>query len=580
MFLPLFTLAFPILASALEPLVIRESRFEPQVQQPDTVTREDWEYGGERAELSLQKIPGISFSSSGGGGQTRSVFLRGARAEDTLVLLDGTPLNDPLSPSRAFDFSQVPSSDIERVEILKGPQGVLYGSDAMGGVVEFVSREPSDETHAKLEAGSYESVRIRASRLGMHGGYESAKGFSSADERQGNAERDAHKSWNLGGSKTFSWSEQSLLRVFAQYQNSTTDTDKNGGVGGDSLGTFTQNSQLVFRLENEKVLENLWLWKTNGSLFYRNRDDNTSGPSSFESRLIRLGSTLRRNFSEHTPTLGLELQDEMGKATEVQGRKNDQAAAIYLHNNWERGRWQASGGLRSDYAERFFYTWNLGLGYWIQPQIIRWKTNAGNGFKNPSLYQKYSTYGNAMLRPSRLLGLDSGFEFHLSDWRAEIAYYETRGRNLIDFDLVSSKYKNLGQTLTRGLELLLAKNQGRWQGSQSVTTIYAKNKISGAKLTRRPSYVLVTELSYQEKELWHASLSGRYVGRRLDVHPTTFTNQDMPGFFVANLSGSYSWAKNWKLQGRVENLLNRHYQETSGYGTPERSFYLGVETVL
>ena len=580
MILAIVNLVFPLLALAVEPLVIQESSFSPQVKKPDTVTGEDWERGGERAEQSLQRIPGISFSSSGGAGQTRSVFLRGARAEDTLVLLDGVPLNDPLSPSRAFDFSQVPSSDIERVEILKGPQGVLYGSDAMGGVVEFLSREPSDETHAKLEAGSYESFRLRASRLGMRGGYESSKGFSSADKRQGNAERDGYKSWNLGGSKIFSWNDQSLLRVFAQYQNSTTDTDKNGGVGGDSLGTFTQNSQLVFRLENEKVLENLWLWKTTGSLFYRNREDNTSGPSIFESRLIRIGSNLRRSIAEHTPTLGLELQDEMGKATEVQGRKNNQAAGIYLHDLWERNRFQASGGIRSDYADRLFHTWNAGLGYWIVPKIFRWKANGGNGFKSPSLYQKYSSYGNSSLRPSRLLGIDSGLEYVQEDWRTEISYYETRGKNLIDFDLASSKYKNIRHTLTRGIEVFLAKTQGRWQGSQSFTTIYAKNRISGAKLTRRPSYIIVSELSYQEKDLWQASLSGRYVGKRLDVHPTTFTDQDLPGFFVAGLNGSYSWAKNWKLQGRVDNLLNRHYQETSGYGTPERSFYLGLETVL
>ncbi|RYZ97232.1 MAG: TonB-dependent receptor, partial [Proteobacteria bacterium] len=208
---------------------------------------EDWEAGGERIENVLPAIPGVAFSAAGGPGQTRSLFLRGAKAEHTLVLIDGMPVNDPLSPARGFDFGQIPVGDIEAIEVLKGPQSVLYGGDALGGVIKIFTRQADARPRLFFEAGSFATLRLRASAKGLAAGFTRSRGFSSADQRQGNFEPDGHLAGNISLNQAYPLGPRRTLRATAFYNYAKTDTDRAGGPGGDSFGTFTKNSQAAAR---------------------------------------------------------------------------------------------------------------------------------------------------------------------------------------------------------------------------------------------------------------------------------------------------------------------------------------------
>lgn len=569
-------LLFPILSLA-EPSILVTAN---EDNESAYVSGAQWNGAGEKAETALRQS-GISFATHGGPGQTRSVFLRGARAEDTLVLLDGIPLNDPLSPSRSFDFSQVPTGDIERIEILKGPQSVLYGSDAMGGVVQFFTRRDPGRPRLRAEGGSYGSYRARASHLGFHAGYERSAGFSAADEREGNTERDAHEAWNLGGQKVTALGENTNLRLQGIFHRSKTDTDRTGGRGGDSAGTFTRNEQLLFRAEATHV-ENGYQWVTAGSLFSRDRDDNTMAPAYYRSRLWKTETNVSRSFGAHTPTLGAEYYEEAGRSSEIQGRRKFRAGAAFLHDRFSSGRWEAALGGRLDFHSEHPTAANFGLGagYWLSPNTLQARAHLGSGFKAPTLYQTYSSYGSPSLSPSRSIGGDIGLLWRGGPWEAELGYYANRFRQLIDFDVVRSRYFNIGRAQTHGMEASITRELGSFRLKNSLTTTHAVDKITGLKLLRRPAINNSLELIYDRAGRRGATLFLRYVGKREDIHPVLYTRQMMPAFFTANLDLYYRLSSAWKITARGENLLDRHYQETSGFGTAGRSGYLGVEAEL
>jgi vitamin B12 transporter len=547
----------------------------------ERVSGEQWERRGSRVESVLQTVPGLSFSAAGGPGQTRSVFMRGARGEDTLVLIDGIPVNDPLSPSRAFDFSQIPTAEIESIEVLKGPQSVLYGSDAMGGVVQIFTRGDGP-LRARLERGSYVTVRDRISYRGFHAGLESTEGFSAADKADGNTEKDAHRAWNVGGKREFALSDNTVLKVQGLYHRARTETDSHGGRGGDSTGTLTRNSQLIFRSEAFHVSEGGYEWTTAASHFTRNRDDNTFAPAYYRSRLWKAETNVRRRFGSHIPTLGAELFEEGGRTSEFAGRHKFHGGAAFVQDQFVSGRWQAVAGARMDFHSEHprATTYRGGLGFWLIPDVLRIKSSAGTGFKAPSLYQTHSQFGSRALSPSRIVGGDAGLDFSYGPWAAEIAHYRNRFREMIDFNPATSRYFNLGRAETRGWEFALARSMGLFTLRNVFTTIHAVDRRAGDKLLRRPSTSGASELSYRKGDFVGGALRLRYVGRRVDIHPVLYGRQNMPAFMTVDADFFHRLSKDWKLVARGENLLDRHYQETSGFGTPGLSGYLGVEAEL
>lgn len=542
---------------------------------------EDWDRYGGQAENGLSAVPGLSFSSGGGPGQTRSVFLRGARAEDTLVLVDGIPLNDPLSPSRSFDFSQFPTSDIERIEVLKGPQSVLYGSDAMGGVVQIFTKSRLSSS-ARLEGGSYGTIRARATHLGFHAGFERSDGISAADSENGNTERDGHKSWNLGGAREFSLGDRAKIRLQGLFHRNRTDTDRNGGAGGDSVGTYTRNSQLLFKADTLRISLDGVEWALGTSLLDRDRSDNTVSPAFYRARLWKAETSLKKKIGNHIPTAGGEYSEEAGRSSEIQGRRRFRGGAAYLQEQYLAGRWQFVGGGRLDYHSEHGRSLNYraGIGFWVVPSELRVKASIGSGYKAPSLYQTYSIYGTPGLRPSQILGGDAGMEYSSGDWSAEATYFQNRFRDLIDFDSARSRYFNIGRAQTSGLELGLGRAFGPLSLKGTFTSLRSEDRATGQKLLRRPTSSGSAELSYQAKQKTGAALNMRYVGHRIDIHPSLFSRQNMPSFFLFGASAHHQLSSRFKLVARAENLLNRKYQETSGFGTPGLSGYLGIEAEL
>ena len=580
MFLSALVFLLSSLTAKADTILVTATRSEtPTADLPystGVVEGESWEARGEAVEKALANIPGLAITAAGGPGQTRTVLIRGAKAEHTLVLIDGMPVNDPLSPSRSFDFSRIPVSEIERIEVIKGPQSVLYGSDAMGGVIHIITKKGARPPRLKLESGSYRTGKAKLSYLGFHADIEQSRGFSAADRYEENQEKDGYRAWRLGGKKEFPLGETASLQVQADYQESKVDTDSNGGRRSDSYHTATEGRQMLFRTDA------LWMalpdfdWNNSLSLSTHERDDNTAGISFFKAYQWKAESVGRKTLGARKSVIGLEAGQEAGRSNEITKLRRVQTGALYQFVYRLHGTLGARLDARSE--QRLAPTMRAGAGYWILPNLLRVKSSVGTGFKAPSLYQTYSRYGREDLRPEKSLGADFGFELRSEDWDSEITGYSNRFREMIDFDSLTSRYYNLKAALTYGVEWTLARKFTSLTLRNSLTTLHSEDRATGLKLYRRPVVTDTIEAEYRAAgDRLGASSRLRYVGRRDDVHPTLFTRQSMPAFATIDADFFYRLGPQYKLTARADNLAGRRYQEISGYGVPGRSGYLGVE---
>jgi len=577
-------LLIPLLAFADDKIVVTATRSGTHASElpfsVKTIEGSSWEASGGTAETALARVPGLSVSSNGGPGQTRSLRIRGANAEHTLVLIDGVPASDPLSPSRSFDFGQLPVSEIERVEIIKGPQSVLYGSDAMGGVVQIFTRQHG--SRARAEAGSYGTASASLSHLGFRASYLQSNGFSAADAREGNSEPDGLRRWQLGGTKDFAVNDSFLMRLSAQYSDSRVDTDRNGGPGGDSRGTFSRNGILLLRQENLVQLPDEAEWLLAGSLASHDRDDNTNGSDFYRGERWKAESLLSKPFGAHRLTAGLEYGEEAGRSSQITGRRRFRQGALLLQDQAQWERLQATAGLRLDLHSEHekAHTARLGLAYWLAPELWRVKASLGTGFKAPSLYQTYSAFGSTQLRPERSLGAELGLELTEEDWLSELTLFRNRFRDLIDFDLVANRYFNLKEAEAFGAEWELERRFGFLSLGNSVTWMRSYDPSTGKLLPRRPALSDTLSLRFRKGDFVSAGLLLRYVGERRDTHPVLSTPQTMPAYLTLGLDFSHHLAEGFRFVGRGENLLDRRYQDASGFGTPGLSLYGGIEAEL
>jgi len=584
-----FFLYFPEFAFADDKVVVTATRSEMSRDDlpfsVSSVKGEAWDSRGGNAESALSSVPGLSFTVSGGPGQTRSLLIRGAKAEHTLVLIDGIPVNDPLSPSRAFDFGQIPVDEIERIEVIKGPQSVLYGSDAIGGVVHIITKKNS-ATRLRLEGGSYGTMKARAAMLGFHAGYEKSSGFSAADVRDGNTEADGFEAWNLGGKKEFALGDAALLRLNGTFKETRTDTDRSGGRGGDSRNTSTRNGLFLFRGDWIYFIPDTGVeWNLGGSYSGHSRNDNTNTPVGdyYKADLVKVENIFRRDFGPHGLTLGIEAGSERGRSSQTSGgTRKFNGIAFYLQDQVAFGRFQTNAGARLDLHSEHesAQTYRLGIGYSMVPELLRLKGSIGTGFKAPSLYQTYSIFGSPNLRPERSVGGDFGFELTGEDWSTEVTGFLNRYRDQIDFNSVTSRFFNQSSAESYGLEWGSEKSLGFFRLSNALTWLRAFDRNSRLPLLRRPLLSDTLTFGFRKGDFVGANLHARYVGTRTDVHPTTFTRQPMPAFLTLGFDMFHSIGGGLRVVARGENLLDRRYQETSGFGVPALSGYVGVEAEL
>ncbi|RYZ93613.1 MAG: TonB-dependent receptor [Proteobacteria bacterium] len=555
-------------------------------------------------EELLRDVPGLDVVRSGSVGQTTSIFVRGARSEDTLVLIDGIEVNDPLSPSRGYDFANLAADNIERIEIFRGPQGVRFGANALGGAINVITKKglKSFEPSARLEAGSYKTVRGSLSTLGTSGNFDYSlgvghlrtEGFSAADRRQGAIEKDGVDLTTVSSAVGLQISEAARADLTARLITNDVNLDRSGGPDGDDPNYTSKFRQiLVGGSSHIDVLRgNLKL----GYFFTDLRRESENAPdfdNVDESSDRFSGSSHKAEIAyDHAISalqkIGILLQSKSesgestgiysGFASDFNKQKQDVVGAA-LSYAFDNDVVFADLGYRIDHQSRFgaVTTYRAAIGTRIAETDSTLRVAYGTGFKAPSLYQTYSSFGSTELESEEAEAFELSWLQKLKAFNFEFTAFKNDYTSLIDFNSTTLQYQNIARARTSGLEASLdAALFENFRLSGSYKYLDAKDLSSDLSLLRRArhAWTLTAESQVMQATV---RVDYRFRGKRSDIDPVSFARTSLPSFGIFDVIATYPLGAKWAVRARVENLFDLKYQEVAGYGTPGVSAYIGAD---
>lgn len=607
----------------LEDLVVTATRSDMSLEEVGSsvtvITADDLERQQKRLVLdALREVPGLDVIRNGGPGGATMVAIRGAKAEQTLVLIDGSRVNDPSTIGNSFDFANLTTDNIERIEILRGPQSTLYGSDAIGGVINIITRRGEGRLQGtvSIEGGSFATVREQAT---ISGGLEKLDyslglsrldtgGISSAGKNYGNREDDGYHATAFSSRLGLKPSDIFDVDCTVRYLDTRADMDNGGGVGQDDPNSIAASEQLFMSararlsLFDDRWRQKLELAIVNLDRTYRNDVDADHPFDLSRATYHGEGVTLDwQNTLQLHPTttliFGVERRDEEANSTyysesiwgpysSIFPKQSARNTGVYIQdqlNLWDS--WFTTVGARLDDHSGFGskVTWRVTTSYLFRNTDTRIRGSYGTGFKAPSLYQLYEpTYGNSELNPEKSSGWDAGIEQALFAGRLELGatWFANDFKDLIDFDSSAYTYKNISRAESSGVELsATVRPTDSLTLRAGYTWMETKDKSTGEKLLRKPKNKISFDANYRIAAKGNVNLGILYVGKRDDYDYSTWPAErvELGGYLLVNMAASYDVTRWLQLFARVDNLLDRDYEEVKGYGTAGIGAYGGVK---
>ena len=584
------------------------------------VGREEIERRQYRSVIELlQGIRGLHVTQSGGRGKQASVFSRGTNSNQTLFLINGIRVSDPSTPSGTFQFEHLNLEDIERIEVVRGPQSVLYGSDAIGAVINIITRRGGKGIVASgtAEGGSFSTVEAKMVLDGSYKWIDFNFGYSRLDtagisilpKRLNGFEKDG--TWNTNfsgriGVRAAKWLD---LDFYGKLVRAKTEIDP----FVDDLNAITKTRQnfaraaATFKMFEDR-LSTVIAFSYAG--FVRNSinppDANNPGTNTISNFL---GDRKRIEFQsdfkllpDNTVTIGGNIEWERAKSggsaffafSRTQVNK-----AIFVQDQFAiSDRLFGTVGLRIDQLEAFgtAVTWRVAPAYVIKETGTTIKGSYGTGFKAPTLEQRFgfnpgfpgfgvpAFNGNPNLEPETSRGWDFGFEQKLFKDKLSFgaSYFRNDIKNLITANAGFTTNINIGRVRTHGIETFVkAEILENLHLSINYTYLRAEDRVSGAELVRRPRHSFNAELAWKPVEKATISLGVRVIGTRTDFQAVApFGRTNLPHETTVRVAGSYKFNKYLSVFARMENLFDSRFEEPNGFQRPGFAVFGGVKISL
>ena len=558
----------------------------------------------------LRAVPGLAVANNGGTGQTTRMFMRGTNSNHVLVLMDGVPLNDPSDPGDAFDFSNLTTDNIERIEILRGVQSTLYGSQAIGGVINIISKQGRGvpRAQAMAEYGRYNSSKVGIGASGEVGrtsfslqtSNQHTNGISSFDRKFGGFEKDGSNAYVFTGALKQQLNDRLAATLNLRYSRNRTQFDSPGSQiprHFDDVAPDNDSRQFNGRAAAElSLLEGKWTQELGLGYLNLNRSQVTEyydalfnvffGRQQYHGWRTTMDWVHRVNLIPgHALTFGAEQSTDHFKSLSV-AEKDAGNVGVFIDDQYSvTEQFFINAGVRTDMHQTFGrqFTWKIAPGYTIAATGTRLKTTYGTGFKAPSLAQLFdASYGNANLKPEKSRSFDVGFEQPFRDGKVTVGatVFKNFITNLISFD-ASPPYAsvNIGKARTQGVETSLRfEPSADWTVAAAYSYTQADDRRSDKQLSRRPKHQVNASATYQYSMEGDVSMALRYVGKTSDIDfDTPFGRVYVRPFTTVDFATNYKVSNHITLYSRAENLCNKHYEEVYGYGQPGLALYGGIK---
>ena len=574
----------------------------------------------------LGRTPGVSLSSNGGVGSVASLRIRGAEADQTLYVIDGVKLNDPSATGSGYNPGNLLVGDIGRIEILRGAQSTLWGSQAIGGVVNLISEAPTRPFQASLdaEAGARGTHYLRG---GVGGVTERLDWRVSASHYQtdgfstfaGGAEDDGYENTGLSGRLSIKVTDDVSIDLRSVWSNGRADIDGFPAplyAFADTLEYGTTRDLVGYAGVNFDLFDDRL--KNRVAYGYTRTDRQNFNPAQANTNLTFDSRGENRRYEYQgvldiadgwVATFGAEHEDAEFRSASPSSFTPDPTpatASAALDGYYAQLQGEVlsgltlTGGVRRDEHDTFG-------GKTLGQAAAAWALNGGStvlrasfgqGFKAPSLYQLYSDYGNTALQPEEADAWDVGVEQQLFDGALVVSatYFDRETTNQIDYVSCSftatpatapncfvggvqryGYYDNIARTQANGVELAASARLGGFDLAANYTSTDATNETPGAnlgkRLARRPEDTANASVGY----VWPFGLSTtvavRYAGESFD---NASNSTRLEAYTLVDLRASYALNETVEIYGRVENVGDEKYQTTSNYGTAGRGAFVGV----
>lgn len=577
---------------------------------------------------ALGEIPGVVIVRNGGLGQNATASIRGAEVGQTLVLIDGIRINDPSTVDNQALLGDLLVNNIDRIEILRGPQGALYGSDAIGGVIDILTRRGDDTPfalRASGEGGSFDTYRFNAGTNGSIGDVEygaganflNSGGISAADSRNGNPETDEYTNAGATENVRVHLSDAISVDLRSYYTNTRDDFDDNfifvppATFRVADSAAYGRNTLLAgYAGLNLALLDGLFssrlalIGSDSHRAFYDSAFDIVHKNSSNKATTERLEyQGILQLLPEDELTFGAEYQriSFEGKTFSGFGPSSADSGSSHVTSFYAQNmltlfdQLTLTTGLRHDDDREFggHNSVKLAAAWSLNDGDTVLHANYGDGFKAPTLFEQFSDFSNPLhaLAPEVAHGWEAGVKQRLFSGAvvAQVAYFERRTNDQIDFfvpdcfsnpppDVCKTRpfgyYDNIKRTETTGVEVEATARLGDTLSVDAAfTDMTATDRTTDLDLARRPHITASATVTWTPLPDWTGGATLLYVGKRFDAAGEI---NPLPANTVVNVFASHRLTDWVELYARAENLFDAHYEPVFGYGAPGRAAYGGI----
>lgn len=581
-------------ANKVDEIIVKGARIETPASNFGSsifiLNSEDIRLRGIRSAIdAISYSPGVTTKKNGSFGGVGSVRIRGASSSQTLVLVDGVPVNDASSPGGGYNFEYLDTSNIDRIEVLRGSQSTLWGSDAIGGVVNIFTKSAEDNSINILsETGSFGLKKIN-SEFGLVSNFgkflflvndTSLDGISKADKKDGNIEKDGFEknSYSFKGNMKVNNIE---IKGLLSYIKSDVEYDSFGFVTGVQDGDersiteeFTGNLTIKFNLFGEK-LENTFSFNQSDISRDYFTDNNLTFGADGDRKLYRYqGNAGFGNYNKIA--FGFEKEE-----SSVSLDKLSIDSLFLLYQFQPIKNLVVSAGIRNDDNKGFSSktTRKIAAAYKISENISI-KSSWGEGFKVPTIFQTTffccgAKSANTNIRPEVSTSYDLGFDFSLKDkFSFSLIYFKQDVNNQINFSFGLGGYENIDFVESDGFEISTNSKVSETVNLFINYSYIDSIDVNGLRLINIPKDSGELVLTYEPASKISGSMALKYNGSEISTYGNlnSWSRVDINLFYKLN---NFS-----EVYFRVENLFDEDYQQVFGYGTPDRSGLAGIKVTF